>query len=183
MQISKSFFATTILLFVSLTAHASETITVEPDQNSYHHVSHYNVAIEAPANAVWPHLIDLGSWMYDFEMSVVSGQAGEEGAVYRLYPEQGFLIQVTSVVPNNLLVIANLPSTFQGESSTGVGVIRLNEVDGVTYVDLTMSRRYSWPGEGVNVMKQQRTSRDFKENSRAMWQGRFLGKLKALAQQ
>ena len=163
-------------------ARASDAITAEPGGAAYHYVSHYSVEIAASASAVWPHLLNMGAWMYEFEMSPVRGNPGEEGEVRRLYPGQDFMVQIVKVIPNRLLVIANLPSTFNEEYATGVGVITLHEVDGRTGVDLTMSRRYSWQGIGPNPQQQTRESADFREQTRAMWEDRFLGRLRSLAE-
>lgn len=160
---------------------ASDAIVGEPDGNSYHFVSHYRVAIEAPAQTVWRHLTDLGSWMYDFEMSHESGVPGEEGEVLRLYSGQDFFTQITGAVTNELLVVANLPSTFKDEYSTGVAVITLNEAQGETVVDLTMSRRYTWQGDGANPMKSTRESPEFIDGTRATWR-RFLDRLRSLSE-
>ena len=176
--------ATLILLLILGFPHPlwASTLTVEPDEKTYHFVSHYRVVIDATATTVWKHLVNLGSWMYEFEMDSVSGDPGKEGEVLRLYATQDFYVQITRTVPNELLVIVNLPSTFRGESSTGVGVISLHEVSGHTTVDLTMIRRYTWQGDGINPMKRTRESQVFVESTRAMWQDRFLEKLRSLAE-
>ncbi len=166
----------------SMPAVASETITSEPDGSSYHYVSHYTVDIDAPATAVWDHLIDLRSWMYEFDMSLESGTPGQEGEVRRLYPGQDFFVQITKIVPNELLVLANLPVTFNGEYSTGVVVITLTESDGVTTIELTMSRRYSWDSAEPNPARERRESPEFQERARAMWEDRFLGRLRTLVE-
>ncbi|MDJ0910109.1 MAG: hypothetical protein QNI99_13010 [Woeseiaceae bacterium] len=160
--------------------HASESISSEPGGEAYYFSSHYTVEIDAPVSAVWDQLIDLGSWMYEFEMSLESGAPGEEGEVRRLYAEQDFFIQTIKAIPNELLVFANLPATFNGEESTGVTVISLSEADGVTTVSLTMSRRFSWAGTEPNPMRAMRESPDFQERTRAMWEDRFLGRLRSL---
>ncbi len=161
---------------------ASEAITSEPDGASYHFVSHYRVTIGASARIVWSHLINLGSWMFEFEMSHVAGTPGQEGEIRRLYAGQDFFMLITHSVPGELLVIANLPSTFKGEFSTGIGVISLVESEGKTTVDLTMSRRYSWDEERQNPMQQVRESPEFIENTRAMWEDRFLQRLRILSE-
>ncbi len=171
-----------LLIVTPTTTTASETITPEPDDSAYHYVSHYSVKIDVPANAVWSHLVDLSSWMYEFELSVDSGTPGQEGEVRRLYSGQDFLIEITKIIPNELLVFANLPISFNGEYSTGVGVITLNESDGMTTVMLTMSRRYSWDSAEPNPQRSMRESPEFQEQSRAMWNDRFLPKLKSLAE-
>ncbi len=161
---------------------AAESITSEPDGTSYHYVSHYSIKVNAPATAVWGQLIDLRSWMYEFDMSLESGTPGQEGEVRRLYPGQDFFVEVTKVIPNELLVFANLPTTFNGEESTGVAVISLSETDGVSTVRLTMSRRYSWNSPEPNPQRAMRETSEFQEHTRAMWEDRFLGRLRLLVE-
>lgn len=176
-----------ILILIGLTihAHGSESLTVEPGGSSYHFVSHYTVEIDAPVEEVWEHLIDLGSWMYEFEMSHVSGPSGQAGEVLRLYEGQDFLVQVIKVVPGEFLVIANLPSTFRGERSTGIGVTGLHWNGSATTVSLTMSRRYEQEdpgGPGFAEQRAVRESPEFEAATRAMWQDRFLARLRSLAE-
>jgi hypothetical protein len=163
-------------------ANGSETVTPEPDGSSYHFVSHYSVEVDASARAVWKQLVDVGSWMYEFELSVESGTPGREGEVRRLYSGQEFFIEITKIIPDELLVFANLPSKHNGEYSTGVAVITLSESDGITAVNLTMSRRFSWESAEPNPHRSVRESPEFHENARAMWQDRFLGRLKSLVE-
>lgn len=178
-------FLTLVLMYyisaIMMRAEANEMLTVEPEQNSYNFVSHYRIEIDAPASVVWKNLIDLRLWMVDFEMSHQSGEPKQLGEVLRLYPEQDFFIQITGMIPNDTLVIANLPSTFKDEYSTGVGVITLNEIQNKTMVNLTMSRRYTWQGKGENSMKNTRESPKFVEDTQATW-NRFLEKLRSLAE-
>ncbi len=169
-------------LLIASCATASDTITAEPDGNSYSYVSQYTVEIGASADTVWAHLIDISSWMYEFEMALVSGTPNQEGEVRRLYEGQDFLIQITKTIPDDLLVISNLPVTFNGESSTGVAVVTLDEVEGITTVRVIMSRRYTWDGTGDNPQKAVRESQEFNERTRAMWENRFLGRLRELAE-
>lgn len=163
-------------------ATASETVTAEPDGTSYHFVSHYTIDVAASASEVWDQLVDLGSWMYEFDLMPESGQPGKEGEVRRLYAGQDFFVEITKTIPRELLVFANLPSSFNGENSTGVAVIMLSESDGTTTVKLTMSRRYSWDSEEPNPQRSMRESPEFQERTRAMWNERFLPRLKALVE-
>lgn len=160
---------------------ASGTLTPEPGSGSYQFVSHYRIEIDAPVPTVWKQLVDVGAWMYEFDMTLESGLPGETGEIRRLYSGQDFFVQITKVVPNELLAMANLPSTFNGEYSTGVGVITLNASKRGTVVDLTMSRRYEWRGEGDNPMRATRASEGFNSTTDATW-GRFLERLRTLAE-
>ena len=182
----QSLFGRFLLLLLAMplvpVASASETLTAEPGGSSYHFVSHYSIDVAASANEVWNQLVDVGSWMYEFDMSLVSGEPGQEGEVRRLYSGQDFFMEITKVIPGELLVLANLPSSFNEESSTGVVVITLNESNGIITVRLTMSRRYSWGSEEPNPQRSMRESPEFQERTRAMWRERFLPKLKSLAE-
>ncbi len=160
----------------------SAALTPEPDSSTYNFVTHYRVVINAPRADVWPVLVDLKSWMYEFELATLSGQPGQEGQVLRLYAGQDFKVQVLRVVPDELLVLANLPMTFEDEFVTGIGVMTLHETDSGTEVALTMSRRYTWNGEGDNPLRVTRSSAAFQDRTRAMWQDRFLERLKMLAE-
>lgn len=172
-----------ITLLAVTQAFAQETLTPEPEDGVYNFVSHYRVEIAAPPAAVWPVLLDLGGWMYDFEMAPVSGEAGQPGQVLRLYRDQPFMVQITQVVEHKLLAIANLPLVFQGEYGTGVGVMTLHQTLEGTEVALTMSRRYVWQGEGVNPLRTQRATAEFQQQTRALWQDRFLARLKEIVEE
>ena len=158
---------------------------VEPDgldDNSYYFVSTHEVEVNSRASVIWPHLINLGSWMYEFELSHVSGPVGQAGEVLRLYPGQAFYIQILKAEVGTLLIMANLPSTFRGELSTGIGVMRLIETEEGTRVSLTMTRRYTSLEVGENSQKSSRESEAFQERTRAMWEDRFLNRLKTLSE-
>ena len=173
---------TIVLLLLAGFSNASETVTVEPDGDAYHFVSHYRVDVEAPPADVWAVLIDLPAWMYEFDVVPVQGDDALEGRVYRLYEGQDFFVQVTDVVPERMLSVANLPVTFRGELGTGVGVFTLHARGDGTEVSLTMSRRYERVGEGYSELKETRSSAEFQHQTRAMWQERFLERLRELAQ-
>lgn len=175
-----SMFLCSLLLY-AVSVGASETVTTEPGARSYNFVSSYSVSIDAPVEVVWLHIRDLGAWMYDFEMSHVSGVPGDVGEVIRLYADQDFLMQVVESIPQELLVMANLPSNFKGEKSTGIGVVTMKQIESVTVVTLTMSRRYTWNGQGESPQKLTRQSHSFQADTKARW-ARFLNRLKLLAE-
>jgi len=169
-------------------ASASGTVQTESDplasaeDDVYLVTFHYEISIAKPARAIWPHLLDPGSWMYEFELAHVSGPVGQEGEVRRLYEEQDFFVQTTKLIENRLYVSVNLPSTFRDEFSTGIAIITLTEVNESTIVALTMSRRYTWLGEGPNPTREIRESEAFQESTRATWEEKFLPRLRQLAE-
>ena len=171
-----------VLALLCPSVSASEAITPEPTGSAYNFVSHYSVEINASREAVWQQLIALESWMYDFDLTVEHGEPGKAGEVRRLYAGQDYFIQTTKVIPDELLVFANLPSTVNGEHSTGVAVITLSENDGTTTVRLTMSRRYSSTSDEPNPMLEMRESPEFQERTQGMWQDGFLERLRSLVE-
>ena len=183
--VARSLPAALLLIFGLLTlpvcSIAATSVIDEPGDGAYNIVSHYQVSIDAPEEVVWAQLLDLKSWMYEFELTTVAGHRGQAGEVLRLYEEQDFLIQLVMLIPNELLVMVNLPSTFQGEYSTGSGVISLYRLAGKTMVELTMSRRYTWMGEGINDQRSIRESEASIQNTDEMWQDRFLDMLRCLS--
>ena len=155
-------------------------ITPDVETADYHVVTHHQVTIKRPAADVYPHVVDFGSWI-GFDFVHVAGPDAGEGAIYRLYRDQDFFFQITRLIPDKLVVGVNLPSDFQGEQSSGVAVISLIELEGETVVTVTMSRQYDWTGEGPNPNQKARASKEFQENTRIMWEERFLPRLAELA--
>src|SRR5688572_7103785 len=53
------------------------------------HAAYASVAeimIDAPVSTVWPHVLDLGSWVEDFHIEHASGEVNGEGEVRYLWP-------------------------------------------------------------------------------------------------
>ena len=150
--------------------------------NSYYYTDHHEVVIDRSADQVWPHLINLGSWMYDFSMEHYSGPVNKQGEVLRLYQGQDYFFELAKLVPNELLVGINLPiATPEGEVSTGLAMISLTETDGRTVVSVFMNRKYSWPHSDTNPVREIRNSAEFAENRNKTF-GRFLARLKDLSE-
>lgn len=177
----KYIYITLIGLLICTEVVAEDFISQEPEINSYNYVSNYEISVKSSPEQIWMNLENLKSWMYAFELSHHSGAKGKVGEVLRLYPNQKFYIQITGKIKNRLLTIVNLPSEFNGEKSTGVGVINLVSNGSDTLVQLTMSRRYTWSGEEENTMKAKRESAEFQGATAQMW-GNFLNKLKELSE-
>ena len=172
-----------VLLLTSPGLFSNETLTPEPSSDSYNFVSHYRTTIHASVEQVWPVLIDLGAWMYEFELSTESGFPGTPGQILNLYQGQDFKVQVAGVELYKMLSVVNLPLTFQGEYGTGVGVMTLHESNNSTEVSVTMSRRYTSEVGLPNPLRERRASAEFQEQTRSMWQDRFLARLKQLVEE
>ena len=149
--------------------------------DSYHYVDHYEVLIDAPSEDVWPHLLDMGSWMHGFDMLHESGPTGSEGQVLRIYEGQDFFLEIVKIIPGRVLVGVNLPSNMEGEESVGISMMTLTDVDGKTLVSNFMSRRYDWAEDAPNPLKERRGSGAFRELNRSLWED-SLARLKALAE-
>jgi hypothetical protein len=171
-----------VILFNGVAVSAVDSIVEEVDGKSYNYISFYEVTIDQRIGLVWPQLKNLSSWMFEFELSNVAGDIGQEGEVLRLYPKQDFFIQVAKIIPEKLFAIVNLPVKFKDELSTGNAIIHLTEVDEKTVVSITMNRRYTWLGQGENPMRAIRKSESFAMNSKVMWEEKFLGRLKQLTE-
>ena len=158
---------------------AEEPTTAINWGDAYHVVFQFETTIDRPAEVIWPHLIDLGSWI-DFDLIHVSGPRGGEGEIFRLYEGQDFFLKTTKIIPNKLWVGANISPRFRGEDSTGIGLLKLTEIDDKTVVSSIMSRSYLWTEEGPNPTEATRRSEAFIESTRASWEEQFFPRLKEL---
>jgi hypothetical protein len=139
--------------------------------DSYYFVDHYDIVIDRPANEIWPHLLDFGSWLAPATgkgMIHVSGPRHGEGEVFRLYNGENFFMQVTKIIPDKLLVGVNLPTAQQGESAlAGIVMVTLTGQGAKTVVSMFMSRQYSWFGKAPDPLRKVRGSERFAESRRA----------------
>src|SRR5687768_14432449 len=70
------------------------------------YVSVAEIIVDAPASAVWPHLVNIGSWIYDFHFEHISGTAGAEGEVRYLWP-------IGAEMPEGAVTISDKNRTLQ----------------------------------------------------------------------
>lgn len=169
----------TFLAYSPASADSPATPSLDPDR--YHVVFNYQVVIDRPAADVWPQLIRLNKWI-GFDLLHVDGPRMQEGEVFRLYKGQDFFFQTIKMIPEQLYVGVNLPSSFRGEESTGIAIFSLSEIDDRTIVSVTMSREYLWSGEGPNPNREIRESSEFIENTRVAWEERFFPRLRELVE-
>ena len=145
--------------------------------DAYHFVDTYEILIDATPEQVWPHLIDLGSWMYEFSMIHESGPRRAEGEVYRLYEGQDYFMELAKLIPGKLVIAVNLPSELQGEQLSGVGMFTLTEVGGKTLVSNFMSRHFVWLADTPDTLRERRASAEFQTSTQDRW-NRFLERLR-----
>lgn len=169
-------------VFAANSSMADSSMLESEFADSYHYVDHYEVMIDASPQEVWPHILDLRSWMHEFNMLHESGPPGSEGEILRLYEGQDFFLQVVKIIPERMILSVNLPSSIGGEDSVGVSMMTLAEVDGGTLVTNFMSRRYDGAGDAFTGLQERRNSDEYKEFNERMWTD-FLLRLKELVEQ
>jgi hypothetical protein len=168
-------------LMAGRVACADTTIIDSELADLYHFVDTNEVLINASPEEVWPHLVNLGSWMYEFSMIHESGPRHAEGEILRLYEGQDFFLQLTKLVPGKLMLGVSLPSLEQGEELTGIGMFSLTEVNGKTLVSSFLARQSAWTLDTRNTLRETRQSAEFQQNTSDRW-NRFLTRLRELAE-
>jgi len=133
--------------------------------DAYYYIDHYEVAIDRPLADVWPILVDLGAWMPGLtEANGVSPQA-VDGTDFRLYGD--FRMKVAEVIPEQLIVLVNLPASQEGEDTQGIVMVSVRETGGQTVVSLFMSRVFFWFDRAPNPLRARRESTGFSEERRS----------------
>lgn len=161
--------------------YADTTIIDSKLADAYHFVDTYEILIDAAPEDVWPHLVNVSSWMYEFSMIHEAGPRQAEGEVLRLYEGQDYFLQLVKLVPGKLMVGVNLPSLEEGEELTGIGMFTLTEIDGKTLVSNVMARHSTWIEAQPTALRDTRRSAEFQQSTRDRW-NRFLIRLRQLAE-
>lgn len=171
-----------VALFGFTRVTVAESIIIDSElSDSYHFVDTYEISINSAPHEVWRHLVDMASWP-GWGMTHESGPREQEGEVLRLYPGQEFFVQIVKLIPDRMMVVANLPSNMQGEESVGLAMITLTKIEDSTLVSVFMARHYDWTGEGPDPLRQKRASDEFREFNRQNWDNGFLPHLRDLAE-
>jgi hypothetical protein len=168
-------------LLISRAGFAETDVIGSELADAYYFVDTYEVMIDAASDEVWPHLVDVASWMYEFSMIHESGPRNAEGEVLRLYEGQDYLVQLAKLIPGKLMVAVNLPSLAEGEQLVGISMFTLTEVDGKTLVSNFMTRHSVWVLDTPNTLREVRESAEFQQSTRDRW-NRFLTRLRELAE-
>lgn len=103
-----------------------------------------------------------------------------EGERVHLYGD--FYIEVVKVIPQKMIVLANLPNVDRGEQSQGIAMVSVTEDNGKTLVSIFMSRIYNWFDSKENPQRKTRESSEFANQRKATFKDNFLVKLKQLAE-
>ncbi|MGL6161936.1 hypothetical protein [Microbulbifer sp.] len=148
--------------------------------DSYYYVDHFETVINRPADEVWPHVVEMGKWMPWMAGGNSEIKDVSEGKKVHLYGD--FYIEVVKVIPQKMILLANLPSMEKGEQSQGVAMVSITESNGKTIVSIFMSRIYNWFEDKENSQRVTRESAEFASQRKATFKDNFLAKLKALAE-
>lgn len=164
-------------------AHAESLIVDSELADAYHFVDTYETIIDAPPAVVWPQIANIRSWMDAASMIHEAGPYGAEGEVFRLYEGQDYFAEAVKLIPNTLLLLANLPANVEGEDMVGIAMITLTDIGGQTLVSSFMSRQFHWPVDAENPLRARRESAEYREFNRAAWEDRFFVRLHELVEQ
>ena len=169
----------TSFLFVCLTSVSvlAQISNLEADLgDSYYYVDHFETVIDKPAQEVWPHVIKMGEWLpWIGEIKSIS-----EGDKIHLYGDS--YIEVVKIIPQKMVMLANLPNTDKGEESQGVVMVSISEANGKTIVSIFMSRIHNWFSTEENPQRITRSSEAFSANRKTTFKDNALAKLKLLAE-
>lgn len=148
--------------------------------DSYYYVDHFEITIDKQVSDVWPHVIEMGAWMPWMAIKDSPSNIVQEGQKVNLYGDS--YIEVVKIIPEKMVLLANLPNVENGEESQGIAMVSLVESEGKTIVSIFMSRIYSQTGALKSTQRSTRESIDFSTQRKEMFKGNFLEKLKQLAE-
>lgn len=110
------------------------------------------IKVDAPASAVWPHLVQR-KWVTDFVYVTVAGEPGREGHLRRLYSAKlpieeqkdkpALLLEAVKIVPGKIYYAENPPSMYGDRVSTGFNFFSLLERNGNTTVSYIGGKEFS----------------------------------------
>ena len=127
---------------------------------SYYYVDHYEILINQPVNEVWQATLAMGQWV-PFLADALPEEPVVEGQVFHLYDQ--FSLKVAQLIPEQMLLLINLPTVQESEYTQGVVMISLAGTETGTLVSMFMSRAYFWFDGEQNPLRYTRESRDFQQ--------------------
>jgi hypothetical protein len=181
----------------------SSTAHTDHGDGSAFHASYVSIAeivINAPPSAVWPHLINVGAWIYDFHVERAVGEQGRAGEVQHLWPLEvkvvngsvsiaakdrtvanATVMKTVDVVPEKLWYTVNLPKVEDGIRSNGVNLVLLKEIDGKTFVTAIRSKESICPSPEVRDATQAHMIA-YQPMAQQRWMTMYLPRLKELSE-
>lgn len=110
------------------------------------HYLYMETDIDAPIGRVWPHALNIGSWMSAHDLVSVSGEAGEVGHFERVYPRNlradvppphHHVYGIAHLVPYKYIALEVMPEAGGSYGKTHPWV----SFDGILLVDLGAATR------------------------------------------
>ncbi len=153
----------------------------------------YEIVIDAPVDQVWPHLLDLGSWIEDVEfVSATPDKKNQAGEIIYFYSKaipaeqrnasNRMIAKLLEVKQNRFLYYVNpiVISDTTGVIRSGSNLLTLTNVNGKTRVNFYGSKSLRMPFGRLEEFYAN-TNRIL-ANSREAWVDRYLPRLKELAE-
>ncbi|PCJ27257.1 MAG: hypothetical protein COA96_03480 [SAR86 cluster bacterium] len=149
--------------------------------DSYYYTDHFDITIGRSVSVVWPHILEMSSWMPWMAETNSTSSTVAEGDLIRLYDD--FYIEVAKIIPENMVLLVNLPNSQEGEATQGIAMVTIKEIDADnSVVSIFMSRIYYWFGENENQQRTTRESEEFSNSRQTTFKNNFLSQLKQLAE-
>jgi hypothetical protein len=164
------------------------------------YVSIAEIVIDAPPNVVWPQVLDIGSWIYDFHFVSVAGEVGRAGETKHLWPveveilngiasvaeqertlDNATVLKTIAAVPDKLWYGVNLPKAEGDARSNGVNLVVLTERDGKTLVTAIRSKESLCPSP-ASAQATQKHMYEYQPVAQHRWVHKYLPRLKELAE-
>ena len=181
MQRNINFLVVSLLLTLIPTSTKAEIFPLDvPNSYSYYFVDHFEIVIDKPLKDVWPHVLAMGSWIPAMAGGDLNPSSFSEGDIFNIYGN--FNVEITKVIPENMILMINMPTSDKGERTQGVAMITTTETRGKTLVSLFMSRIYFWFTTDNNPQRITRETENFSVNRKSSYKDNFLTKLKEIAE-
>jgi hypothetical protein len=182
---------------LSMDRNTQETLAVIAEAALAHtgYASIAEIDVEASPEVVWPVVLDIGAWIYDFHVERVSGAPGEVGEVKHLWPagaeglkapterrpETATVMKTLTLVPGRLWIGVTPLKQADGKASHAANIVILDDLGGRTRVTAIRSKEVLCPtvaeAEAVKVK-----SLAYQPIAQARWTEKYLPRLKALAE-
>lgn len=161
---------------------AAQVSALETDSASaYYYTDHFEVLIDRPVDETWPHVVELGTWMPWMASEDSPTGTAVEGRRVTLYGDN--VMEVVKVIPERMILLANLPVEENGERSQGTAMVSVIASGGGTLVSIFMNRVYVEVDGAESPQRAKRESTAFAEQRRTTFLDGFLSTLKRLVEQ
>ncbi|KAA9129655.1 hypothetical protein F3N42_14925 [Marinihelvus fidelis] len=161
---------------------AAQVSALETDgASAYYYTDHFEVLIDRPVDETWLHVVELGTWMPWMASEDSPTGTAVEGRRVTLYGDN--VMEVVKVIPDRMILLANLPVEENGEHSQGTAMVSVMATGDGTLVSIFMNRVYIQVDDVESPQRAKRESTAFAEQRRKTFRDGFLSTLKHLAEQ